>query len=143
MVNKEWPIGHDSARKSRRCDRRVIDWLLRRVKIIAHNSGAMMLRARCFLRNPAGNAGYWATMFVPWAVATTIIHGKFVHTAGRASRNLRCRRPCRHSPSGRSKPRGLPLLSRPVPAAEPVNSDALQSLLAAIRQDLQKRRLSG
>ncbi|MCK1741937.1 hypothetical protein IVA80_13915 [Bradyrhizobium sp. 139] len=81
-------------------------------------------------------AGYWATMFVVGR-RDDVIHGKFVHAEEQGDLTR---------PSMLAAP---PFPKRPVkainPAAEqmtndvpakPVNSAALQSLLAAIQQDL-------
>ena len=78
-------------------------------------------------------AGYWTTMFV-MGRRDDVIHGKFVHADDEAS------------PPSMPPPRP-PFPKRPVKAppsngqpasepARPVNSEALQSLLAAIQQDL-------
>jgi hypothetical protein len=81
-------------------------------------------------------ACYWATMFV-MGRRDDVIHGKFVHTEDSAA----FAQSAMHTPMP-------PFPKRPVKAArpadvqpanvgaEPVNSDALQSLLAAIQQDL-------
>jgi hypothetical protein len=81
-------------------------------------------------------AGYWATMFV-MGRRDDVIHGKFVHTedAGALAqsaiptpmppfpkRPVKATRPANAAPANTG--------------AKPVNSDALQSLLAAIQQDL-------
>ena len=77
--------------------------------------------------------GYWATMFV-MGRHEDVLHGKFVHADDGAE-----------SAEG-AAPTAPPFPARPVfpkrpvprPASgpKPVNSDALQSLLAAIQQDL-------
>lgn len=83
-------------------------------------------------------AGYWATMFV-MGRRDDVIHGKFVHTedVGDLARHpmpaplppfpkhpLRAGSIAGQSPAARA------------PAAEPVTSEALESLLAAIQRDL-------
>ena len=78
-------------------------------------------------------AGYWATLFVMGRL-DDVIHGKFVHAEEESDFA---------QPSMPAPPPPFP--KRPVKAAKvqpaqaearPVNSDALQSLLAAIQQDL-------
>jgi hypothetical protein len=81
-------------------------------------------------------AGYWATMFV-MGRRDDVIHGKFVHADDEAAFT----QPTMPAPLP-------PFPKRPVKAAQPanvqpakaeakpVNSEALQSLLAAIQQDL-------
>ena len=81
-------------------------------------------------------AGYWATLFV-MGRRGDVIHGKFVHV----------------DEEGEFAPAAMPAPPPPFPKrpgkaaqpdkvqpakaeARPVNSDALQSLLAAIQQDL-------
>ncbi|WP_028135819.1 hypothetical protein [Bradyrhizobium japonicum] len=81
-------------------------------------------------------AGYWTTMFI-MGRRDDVIHGKFVHAdeEGDLTRS--------------AMPAPPPFPKRPVKpvqparqasanelAAKPVNSEALQSLLAAIQQDL-------
>ena len=80
-------------------------------------------------------AGYWATMFI-MGRRDDVIHGKFVHAEDEGE----------FTPAARPAPPPFP--KRPVKAAQraavqsagteakPVNSAALQSLLAAIQQDL-------
>lgn len=81
-------------------------------------------------------AGYWTTMFI-MGRRDDVIHGKFVH----ADEEGDLARPAMPAPP--------PFPKRPVKAvqparqpsanelaAKPVNSEALQSLLAAIQQDL-------
>ncbi|MCS3760238.1 MULTISPECIES: hypothetical protein [Bradyrhizobium] len=81
-------------------------------------------------------AGYWTTMFV-MGRRDDVIHGKFVHVDEEGDLT----RPAMPAPP--------PFPKRPVKAtqparspsandlaAKPVNSEALQSLLAAIQQDL-------
>ena|SRR5690242_4614738 len=82
-------------------------------------------------------AGYWTTMYV-MARHDDVIHGKFVHVDEEGDFT----RPAMPAPPP-------PFPKRPVKAAQParrapandlavkpVNSEALQSLLAAIQQDL-------
>ena len=82
-------------------------------------------------------AGYWTTMFV-MGRHDDVIHGKFVHVDEEGDFT----RPAMPAPPP-------PFPKRPVKAAQsarqppdndlaakPVNSEALQSLLAAIQQDL-------
>ena len=81
-------------------------------------------------------AGYWATMFI-MGRRDDVIHGKFVH----ADHEGDFTQPSMPAPLP-------PFPKRPVKAArpahvqsakaeaKPVNSEALQSLLAAIQQDL-------
>lgn len=79
-------------------------------------------------------AGYWATMFV-MGRRDDVIHGKFVHKEDEVDF---ARHPMPAPPP--------PFPRRPVkagqppaandPTAKPVNSEALQSLLAAIQRDL-------
>lgn len=76
-------------------------------------------------------AGYWTTMFV-MGRRDDVIHGKFVHAeAGPEAAEAVAPPPFPPRPK---------FLQRPTPRvandAKPVNSDALQSLLAAIQQDL-------
>lgn len=77
-------------------------------------------------------AGYWTTMFV-MGRRDDVIHGKFVHAEAGAEA---AQAPVT-APPFPSRPKFPP---RPTPRvandARPVNSDALQSLLAAIQQDL-------
>lgn len=80
-------------------------------------------------------AGYWATMFI-MGRRDDVIHGKFVHAEDEGE----------FTPAAQPAPPPFP--KRPVKAAQPagsqpvgtearpVNSAALQSLLAAIQQDL-------
>lgn len=80
-------------------------------------------------------AGYWATMFI-MGRRDDVIHGRFVHTEEEGD----------FTPAAMPAPPPFP--KRPVKAAQsagiqlvgteakPVNSEALQSLLAAIQQDL-------
>ena len=85
-------------------------------------------------------AGYWATMFV-MGRRDDVIHGKFVHIEDEGDlprsampappppfpkRPVKAGQPVRQSPANVSAKA----------EAKPVNSEALQSLLAAIQQDL-------
>jgi hypothetical protein len=78
-------------------------------------------------------AGYWATMFV-MGRRDDVIHGKFVHSEDEADTSA-------VTPAS-AMPVPLPFPKRPVKTMQPANevgsvdSAALQSLLAAIQQDL-------
>jgi hypothetical protein len=81
-------------------------------------------------------AGYWATMFV-MGRRDDVIHGKFVHAddeVGFTQPSMPAplppfpKRPVKAARSAHVQPVGA--------EAKPVNSEALQSLLAAIQQDL-------
>lgn len=81
-------------------------------------------------------AGYWATLFV-MGRRDDVIHGKFVHVdeegdfapvAMPAPPPPFPKRPSKAAQSDKVQPAKA--------EARPVNSDALQSLLAAIQQDL-------
>lgn len=81
-------------------------------------------------------AGYWATMFV-MGRRDDVIHGKFVHVDEEGDVG----RPAMPAPPPfpkRPVQAAQPAKVQPTkdPAAKPVNSEALQSLLAAIQQDL-------
>ena|SRR5947209_812524 len=80
-------------------------------------------------------AGYWTTMFV-MGRRDDVIHGKFVH----ADDEVGFTQPSMPAPTPPFPKRPVKApLSNGQPASEqarPVNSDALQSLLAAIQQDL-------
>lgn len=82
-------------------------------------------------------AGYWTAMFV-MGRRDDVIHGKFVHLdeEGDFTRSAMPAPP----PPFPKRPVKPPQPARRPPAndlaAKPVNSDALQSLLAAIQQDL-------
>ncbi|MDE5443625.1 hypothetical protein GWG65_19675 [Bradyrhizobium sp. CSA207] len=81
-------------------------------------------------------AGYWAIMFV-MGRRDDVIHGKFVHadyeSAIAQSAMLTLPSPFPRRPLRAAKPPN----DRPASgAAKPVTSEALQSLLAAIQQDL-------
>ncbi|MGY8705602.1 hypothetical protein RAD16_07635 [Bradyrhizobium sp. 18BD] len=91
-------------------------------------------------------AGYWATMFV-MGRHDDVIHGKFVHSEEEgdfalgplpAPRPPFPKRPVKAAPRASVQTVSAPSASvQPVVAeAKPVNSAALQSLLAAIQQDL-------
>lgn len=79
-------------------------------------------------------AGYWATMFV-MGRRDDVIHGKFVHVDEEGDFTQAAmpppfpKRPVKVAQAAGQPPAGDP-------AAKPVNSEALQSLLAAIQQDL-------
>ena len=74
-------------------------------------------------------AGYWTTMFV-MGRRDDVIHGKFVHAEDSGA----VAQPAMPAPPFPKRPAKA---VRPVRiAAPPVDSDALQSLLAAIQQDL-------
>ena len=73
-------------------------------------------------------AGYWTTMFV-MGRRDDVIHGKFVHAdEGDLAPPAMCAPPFPKRP--------VKIVRSAKPEAEPVTSDALQSLLAAIQQDL-------
>lgn len=82
-------------------------------------------------------AGYWVAMFV-MGRHDDVIHGKFV----RSEEEGELARPAMPAPPPpfpkrpvkAAQPSGHPPAN--VPASKPVNSAALQSLLAAIQQDL-------
>ncbi|WP_234680705.1 hypothetical protein [Bradyrhizobium monzae] len=80
-------------------------------------------------------AGYWATMFV-MGRRDDVIHGKFVHSEHEGAFT----QAAMPAPRFPDRPVKTAEPVRIVPAhdaaAEPVTSDALQSLLAAIQQDL-------
>ena len=75
-------------------------------------------------------AGYWTTMFV-MGRRDDVIHGKFVHAEEQ-------REAAQSAIPAPPFPRRPVRMVRPAhnAARKPVNSDALQSLLAAIQQDL-------
>jgi hypothetical protein len=81
-------------------------------------------------------AGYWATMFV-MGRRDDVIHGKFVHTED-AGTFAQSAMPTPTSPFPKRPVKAVrPASVQPAnTGAKPVNSDALQSLLAAIQQDL-------
>ncbi|UWU73584.1 hypothetical protein N2603_26275 [Bradyrhizobium huanghuaihaiense] len=79
-------------------------------------------------------AGYWATMFV-MGRRDDVIHGKFVHAEVEGDFTQTAppappfpKRPVKVAQSASVRPE--------IAEAKPVNSAALQSLLAAIQQDL-------
>ncbi|HXH45375.1 MAG TPA: hypothetical protein VNK51_16200 [Bradyrhizobium sp.] len=82
-------------------------------------------------------AGYWAAMFA-MGRRDDVIHGKFVHTEDEGDCTRAAmpapapfpKRPVKAGPIGGQPPAAI------APAAKPVNSETLQSLLAAIQQDL-------
>ena len=85
-------------------------------------------------------AGYWATMFV-MGRRDDVIHGKFVHAEEEsdfAQGTMPARPPFPKRPVKALQPAGVQPTSiqPPIAEARPVNSAALESLLAAIQQDL-------
>lgn len=80
-------------------------------------------------------AGYWTTMFI-MGRRDDVIHGKFVHVdeEGDLSRAAMPAPPFPKRPVKAAQPARQP--SAKDIAAKPVNSEALQSLLAAIQRDL-------
>ncbi|MDA9412265.1 hypothetical protein [Bradyrhizobium sp. CCBAU 45384] len=82
-------------------------------------------------------AGYWAAMYV-MGRHDDVIHGKFVHSEDEgdfAAPVMPTPPPC--FPSRPVKPvQPTKIVQANDPTAKPVSSDALQSLLAAIQQDL-------
>ncbi|PDT85143.1 hypothetical protein CO669_31800 [Bradyrhizobium sp. Y36] len=82
-------------------------------------------------------AGYWTAMFI-MGRRDDVIHGKFVHIDEEGGLT----RPSMPTPPPpfpkRPVKAGLPVRQPATndPAAKPVNSEALKSLLAAIQQDL-------
>jgi hypothetical protein len=82
-------------------------------------------------------AGYWATMFV-MGRRDDVIHGKFVHVDEEGD-FTQAAMPVPPPPFPRRPVMVAQTPGHPPandPAAKPVNSEALQSLLAAIQQDL-------
>lgn len=79
-------------------------------------------------------AGYWATMFV-MGRRDDVIHGKFVHTEDEGD-FARHPMPAAPPPFPRRPVRAGQPPAANDPAAKPVNSEALQSLLDAIQRDL-------
>jgi hypothetical protein len=79
-------------------------------------------------------AGYWATMFV-MGRRGDVIHGKFVHTddEGAFTQPAMPAPPFPKRPVKAAQPASVGLAKA---EAKPVTSEALQSLLAAIQQDL-------
>ncbi|WP_063778854.1 hypothetical protein [Bradyrhizobium sp. LTSP857] len=89
-------------------------------------------------------AGYWATMFL-MGRRDDVIHGKFVHAdhEGAFTQPAMPTPPFPKRPVKAAQPANVELanvqlanLQPAKAAAKPVNSEALQSLLAAIQQDL-------
>ncbi|WP_027532358.1 hypothetical protein [Bradyrhizobium sp. WSM3983] len=83
-------------------------------------------------------AGYWAAMYV-MGRHDDVIHGKFVHSEDEGALT----RPAMPAPPPRFPKRPIKAVAPAKttvpandPAAVPVTSEALQSLLAAIQQDL-------
>jgi hypothetical protein len=90
-------------------------------------------------------AGYWATMFV-MGRRDDVIHGKFVHSEDEAAftqapmparppfpkRPVKAAQPARVQPANVHSAKAQPEMA----GARPVSSAALESLLAAIQQDL-------
>jgi hypothetical protein len=79
-------------------------------------------------------AGYWATMFV-MGRRDDVIHGKFVHSEDEAD-TARAATPASAMPVPPPFPKRPAKAVQPVNDVRPVDSAALQSLLAAIQQDL-------
>ncbi|MEH2484479.1 hypothetical protein [Bradyrhizobium sp. AZCC 2230] len=81
-------------------------------------------------------AGYWATMFV-MGRRDDVIHGKFVHSED-AGAFTQAAMPAPPPFPKRPVKAAQPTSVAPAndPAAQPVSSEALQSLLTAIQQDL-------
>ena len=85
-------------------------------------------------------AGYWATMFV-MGRRDDVIHGKFVHSEDEGvftQAPMPARPPFPKRPVKAAQPASVqPAKAQPEMAeARPVSSAALESLLAAIQQDL-------
>ena len=82
-------------------------------------------------------AGYWATMFI-MGRRDDVIHGKFVHADDEAELAQPALPPFPTRPVKAAQPANVQIANVQVAKAEakPVNSEALQSLLAAIQQDL-------
>jgi len=80
-------------------------------------------------------AGYWTAMFI-MGRHDDVIHGKFVHVdeEGDLTRPALPAPPFPKRPVKAAQPDRQPPANDP--AAKPVSSEALQSLLAAIQQDL-------
>lgn len=82
-------------------------------------------------------AGYWVAMFI-MGRRDDVIHGKFVHTEDQGE-FARASMPAPPPPFPKRPVKAAQTAGQPAtndPAAKPVNSEALQSLLAAIQQDL-------
>ncbi|TYL87682.1 hypothetical protein FXB40_40050 [Bradyrhizobium rifense] len=78
-------------------------------------------------------AGYWATLFV-MGRRDDVIHGKFVHSEDEGAFT---QAPMPAPPPFPKRPVKAAQPASVAPAiAQPVSSEALQSLLAAIQQDL-------
>ena len=79
-------------------------------------------------------AGYWATMFL-MGRRDDVIHGKFVHAddEGELAQPAMPLPPFPKRPVKAAQPANVQVAKA---EAKPVNSEALQSLLAAIQQDL-------
>lgn len=82
-------------------------------------------------------AGYWATMFV-MGRHDDVIHGKFVHSEdeGAFTRAPMPAPPPRFPNPAVTAAEPAKIVPADDPVAQPVTSEALQSLLAAIQQDL-------
>lgn len=81
-------------------------------------------------------AGYWAAMYV-MGRRDDVIHGKFVHSEDEGAftqARMPAAPPFPKRPIKAAQPAGA--VPANDPAAAPVSSEALQSLLAAIQQDL-------
>lgn len=78
-------------------------------------------------------AGYWATMFV-MGRHDDVIHGKFVHSEDDGAFTQPAMPPFPKRPIKAAQSAGAAPANDQV--AQPVSSEALQSLLAAIQQDL-------
>ncbi|MCP3371278.1 hypothetical protein [Bradyrhizobium cajani] len=84
-------------------------------------------------------AGYWVAMFV-MGRRDDVIHGNFVHTEDEGDL-ARPSMPAPPPPFPKRPVKAGQPAKQPVAndlAAKPVNSEALQSLLAAIQQDLKR-----
>ncbi|RXG84615.1 hypothetical protein [Bradyrhizobium vignae] len=81
-------------------------------------------------------AGYWMAMFI-MGRRDDVIHGKFVHAEDEGE--FAASMPAPPPPFPKRPVKAAQIGGQPPandPAAKPVNSEALQSLLAAIQQDL-------
>ena len=82
-------------------------------------------------------AFYWATMFI-MGRRDDVIHGKFVHAEDERE-FARSSMPAPPPPFPKRPVKAAQASGQPpVPASRPVNSEALQSLLTAIQQDLKR-----